>query len=42
MHSKAVDFQKHGELLDVDEFERIKSQYKFYADFMSQDMKLVK
>lgn len=42
MHSKAVDYQKHGEMLDVELFSKIKDENQFFVDFMSQDMKLVK
>ena len=34
MHSLAVDFQKHGVLLDIDQFDLLKIKYKSMVDFM--------
>ena len=42
MHSKAVDFQKHGELLDIDRFNEIQEKCNTHVDFMSADKKLVR
>ena len=42
MHSKAVDFQKHGELLDIDRFNEIQEQFNSHVDFMSADKKLIR
>ena len=39
MHSLAVDFQKHGELLDIDQFSILKVRYSFMVDFMCFDRK---
>jgi RNA-dependent RNA polymerase len=35
MHSKAVNYTKHGELLDVDALLVLKSKYKYHVDYMS-------
>lgn len=42
MHSKAVDYQKHGEMLDVDRFNELQRENNFKVDFMSQETKLIK
>ena len=42
MHCKAVDFQKHGELLDVDSYQNIKSRNSGYVDFMSYNKKNIR
>ena len=39
MHSKAVDYQKHGELLNVDRFDEIKRANSYNVDFMSNGRK---
>ena len=42
MHSKAVDFQKHGEMLDIEEFESLKRENNYNVDFMSHGKKNIK
>jgi hypothetical protein len=42
MHSKAVDYQKHGELLNVYKFEKIKNKNFYFVDFMSYNKKNIR
>ena len=42
MHSKAVDFQKHGEMLNIEDFETIKRENNYNVDFMSHGKKNIK
>jgi hypothetical protein len=42
MHSKAVDFQKHGEMLNVDRFNEIQRENNINVDFMVQEQKTIK
>lgn len=39
MHSKAVDYQKHGEPFDVEKFNQIQKDHPGHVDFMVQNTK---